>query len=181
MRKLLLWSLLAATLFMFCAGTQQAANTGTSSTAAIEEKREMDESFDPMTLGDFAMEIHESDGKSIQVVTADDLLKGAPAPAIADSSDEIDGFRVQLYSTRDEEEARSILRNAVISFSEQVYREFHNPYYKIRVGDFKSRFEATQLQEKAIQMGFSEAWVVRSMVKRKMVDSSAVGESSHKP
>lgn len=177
-----LFMVCAIALFMSCAGTQKVVTTSAAvSTAAVEEKHELDESFDPMTLGDFNMEVHESGGTSIQVVSADDLLKGAPAPDAADSSDEIDGFRVQLFSTRDEEEARSILRNAVISFSEQVYREYHNPYYKIRVGDFKSRFEATQLQEKAIQMGFHEAWVVRSMVNRKMVDSPAMGEGTNKP
>jgi hypothetical protein len=169
------------TLFIYCAGSKQVSTTSAASTASVEEKQVMDESFDPMTLGDFNMEVHESGGTSIQIVTADDLLKGAPAPDAADNSDEIDGFRVQLFSTRDEEEARAILRNAVISFSEQVYREYHNPYYKIRVGDFKSRFEATQLQEKAIQMGFSEAWVVRSMVKRKMVDAPVTSEGTHKP
>jgi hypothetical protein len=179
MQKLLI--LCFFTMVIYCAGTRQVTTTNAASTTAVEEKHEMDESFDPMTLGDFNMEVHESAGTSIQVVTADDLLKGAPAPNAADSSDEIDGFRVQLFSTRDEEEARAILRNAVISFSEQVYREYHNPYYKIRVGDFKSRFEATQLQEKAIQMGFNEAWVVRSMVKRKMADSPVTSEGARKP
>ena len=74
------------------------------------------------------------------------------------------GYRVQLISTRDGEEARAVKRDAVLSFEENVYVAFDNPYYKVRIGDCNSRFAAEILQEKAVEKGFVEAWVVRTQV-----------------
>ena len=124
-----------------------------------------------MTLQDYQFDfMNESDDQSIDV---EQLLKGGVIPEPLDDGVEISGFRVQLISTREEEEARSVMRNAVISFKEQVYRQFDDPYYKIRVGDFKSRYEATQVQEKAIKLGFHEAWVVRAMIHQNPINETS--------
>lgn len=130
-----------------------------------------DESFDPSTITDFSFPAPaENSFSSVRKVTPEELLESARRGSAAADEEEIEGYRVQLISTRDEEEARAVLRNAVLSFDEQVYREFHDPYYKIRVGDFRSRYEAVLLQEKAIAMGFTDAWVVRSKIKKKNLE-----------
>ena len=175
MRKIYL---LFVILFIGCAGmSHRVAADGAAVPPALSSAAtaEMDESFDPLTLDDFEFSVSAAKpavGSDIRTVTPEELLQ-AVANGASNDADEIEGYRVQLLATRSEEEARAMVRNAVISFSEQVYREFDNPYYKIRVGDFKSRYDAVMLQEKALQMGFSEAWVVRSMVKKKLVASSA--------
>ena len=116
-----------------------------------------------MSLGDYKLDI-DPQKMTDDVVDIDQLLRGDDIADGVTAKTQVQGFRVQLISTRDEEEARSVMRNAVISFAEPTYREYDNPYYKIRVGDFKSRYDASKVQEKAIELGFHEAWVVRAMI-----------------
>jgi len=149
-----------------CAGSKKTVVQQSVVAESPIPNNEQDESFDPMTLGDINFKVTTTENSTVRVVTADELLKGDGMEKAPAESDEIAGFRVQLIATRDEAEAHAVTRNAVISFNEPVYREYDNPYYKIRLGDFNSRFEAAQLQEKAIQLGFHEAWVVRAMIKR---------------
>ena len=75
------------------------------------------------------------------------------------------GYRVQICATPDEQEARSYLHEALLKFPDQgVYLTFDSPYYKVRVGDCKSRFEAEELQKLVQKDGFPDAWVVRTKV-----------------
>jgi len=74
------------------------------------------------------------------------------------------GYRVQIISTPFEEVAREVRNEALLKFEEPVYMVFDAPYYKVRIGDCVSRFDAEELQQKAIEKGFAQAWVVRTMV-----------------
>ena len=163
MKKWIYLILVLPSLVWHCAGPQPEVKDETDRPRMTG--KEQQEDFDPMTLNDFNLDVDKQQTSStIQVVDVEQLLRG---DSVADSlleGQEIPGFRVQLIATRNEEEARAVMRNAVISFEEKVYRQYDNPYYKIRVGDFLSRWEASKLQEEAIAMGFHEAWVVRSMI-----------------
>jgi hypothetical protein len=100
----------------------------------------------------------------LQPVNIKQFLKGENQPDSSVAMKKIAGFRVQLASTRNEEEARAIKRGALLDFEDNVYLTFDNPYYKVRLGDFISRYEANDLQELAIEKGYMEAWVVRTFV-----------------
>ena len=164
MRLLQIISILGFVVFIYCGGSQQTINTTDDIQIPDSKKNaEWNEDFDPMTLGDYALDI-EGRKASDDAADIDQLLRGGAAADTAVQRSQIRGFRVQLISTRNEEEARAVMRNAAISFSEPTYREYDNPYYKIRVGDFKSRYEASLVQEQAIELGFHEAWVVRAMI-----------------
>jgi len=171
--------ILGALLFVHCAGTQQQAAIGDEAAPNLKSGEHMNEDFDPLSLGDSKIDIEPRKETANDIVTTDQLLRGGSAEDSVVSGRELPGFRVQLISTRDQEEARSMMRNAVISFSENVYREYANPYYKIRVGDFQSRYEASKLQEKAIKLGFPEAWVVRTVVWDGPPKKQAAAESNN--
>lgn len=156
---------ITALLFLHCAGTRQDAAVENEAHQNLNSSEKMNEDFDPLSLNDSRIEIKPRKATVNDIVTAEQLLRGDSVKDTVAGGHEIQGFRVQLISTRDQEEARSVMRNAVISFSENVYREYDNPYYKIRVGDFQSRYEASKLQEKAVEIGFPEAWVVRTLVR----------------
>ncbi len=156
--------IVGALTFVHCGGTQQGVRIEDETDVAGKESTPWNEDFDPLSLKDYKLNIEPRKAKVEDVVTVEQLLRGGGETDTVSVGREIPGFRVQLISTRDEEAARSVMRNAVISFSENVYREYDNPYYKIRVGDFKSRYEASLLQEKAIELGFHEAWVVRAII-----------------
>ena len=165
MKKSFVLIAVSALLLAHCAGTQQGVVIDERKGDANDQANaQVDESFDPLSLNDYKLDIESRNAHSDDVVSVEQLLRSDSVEDTIVVGQETDGFRVQLISTRDQEEARSIMRNAVISFAENVYREYDNPYYKIRVGDFKSRYDATQVQEKAIEMGFHEAWVVRAII-----------------
>ncbi|MBN1465339.1 SPOR domain-containing protein [candidate division KSB1 bacterium] len=151
-------------LFICCGGSKPTVNIDQDMQETHSQMSERwNEEFDPMTLGDYKLDIDVTN-KADKVVDIDQLLRSGEESKDTDTRSQIQGFRVQLISTRNEEEARAVMRNAIISFDEPAYREYDNPYYKIRVGDFKSRYEASKVQEKAVEMGFHEAWVVRAMI-----------------
>ena len=154
----------AALLLAHCAGTQQNTIIDDGQSSDSSEREKWDEDFDPLSLNDYRLDVEPRKSDFDDVVTVEQLLRGNSVQDTVAVGRETQGFRVQLISTRDQEEARSVLRNAAISFSENAYRDYSNPYYKVRVGDFKSRYNASLFQEKAIEMGFHEAWVVRSII-----------------
>jgi hypothetical protein len=151
-----------AVLLFACAGSKQVSIVDLP--VDTENQQEgLIEDVDPMTLGDFTAEESVQSKQGPQPADIDQLLKGDEGIS-NDGPDEVQGYRVQLIATRDEEEARSVRRDALLSFDERVYLVYDNPYYKVRAGDCLSRYEADVLQEKAVQMGYAEAWVVRTTV-----------------
>ena len=59
------------------------------------------------------------------------------------------GFRVQLISTNKRNEANDIKARVMQLYPDyRTYMDYQPPYFKVRIGDFKSREEATDLREK---------------------------------
>ena len=77
---------------------------------------------------------------------------------------EMPGFRVQIFVTKEEFDARQVEEDALLQFEERVYLTFDSPNYKIRVGDCKTRSEANDLRQIALQRGYPDAWVVRCKI-----------------
>jgi hypothetical protein len=177
MRFFILLLSLGFFMLMACGGTQPSVNTD-DGVRIVEQPKdsEWNEDFDPLSLGDGRVDI-DSQKRSDDVVDIDQILRSGAGDTTSARA-QIRGFRVQLISTRTEEEARSVMRNAAISFNQPVYREYDNPYYKIRVGDFLSRYEASNVQAEAIELGFHEAWVVRAMVWDRPAPQVEAGEAS---
>jgi hypothetical protein len=150
-------------LFCYCAGSKQAGITKTDVASEPPAQSEIIEDFDPSTLGDYDIADTKPTQSDEGPTRIDDILKGSSQRDSVDTRPQ-SGYRVQIMSTRDEEEARNVRRDAILKFRENVYLTFDDPYYKVRVGDCISRFDADKLQEAAISKGFLEAWVVRTNV-----------------
>lgn len=122
-----------------------------------------DESFDPLSLNEKdVIELPESKLKPY----ARDRMSGRTTPKSGSvkATEETAGFRVQIFATDLESEARTVEQEALIKFREGVYLVFDAPNYKIRVGDCLSRPEANDLRDKAVKLGYRDAWVVQSRV-----------------
>ena len=76
-----------------------------------------------------------------------------------------DGYRVQVLSTDDIEEANRV-RNEIYEKTarKQVYVTFEPPFYKVKAGDFTSKSEADDFKFKLNQLGYTEAKVVQETV-----------------
>ena len=73
----------------------------------------------------------------------------------------IPGFRVQIGSTQNLSEAmdrRAKAENLLADYN--IYLIYDSPYYKVRAGDFKGRYDASQAANFISGHGFPGAWVV---------------------
>jgi len=100
----------------------------------------------------------------------DDSLKGSEdssSEIIMDSSavSTTNGYRVEVMSTDDLEEANSIRSEIYFKTNQKaVYIIFDPPFYKVQAGDFIKREDANQLLFKLNQMGYTSARVIQEMV-----------------
>lgn len=81
------------------------------------------------------------------------------------------GFRIQLYSTSSIDEAMNMKTNVMARFpQDSVYIVYDPPVYKIRIGDYPTRYDASIELPSIVNMGYSDAWIVPdNIVRRKVV------------
>ncbi len=77
---------------------------------------------------------------------------------------EISGYRIQLISTQNLNEAISVKAQADSLYSMPVYVDFEPPNYKVRIGNYKNNEEAMSMQTVMQRHGFKYAWVVPSKI-----------------
>jgi hypothetical protein len=74
------------------------------------------------------------------------------------------GYRVQVMISQDENELIKLKNTLLQSLKEDIYIIFELPNYKLRIGDFISRKEAENFQEKIVKLGYRTAWVVPTII-----------------
>jgi hypothetical protein len=125
----------------------------------------LDESFDPLILDDEDITFSEEIIYPVEAEVKSPLTE--IKTGIEKVNVEIDGFRVQIFATKDIEAATIAKKEAEFAFTDDsvnVYIEFDSPYYKIRAGDYKNRKSAENFRETARQKGYSASWIVKTKV-----------------
>lgn len=122
-----------------------------------------DESFDPLSLQEEdVIKLPES-----KLKPSSTTKKHEGAEKRTNQGGEVEevlGYRVQIFTSDSEFDARAVEDQALLRFDESVYLIFDSPNYKVRVGDCSSRAEANELRKKAVKLGYNDAWVVQSKV-----------------
>lgn len=77
---------------------------------------------------------------------------------------ESSGYRIQLISTQNLNEAVSVKAQADSLYSMPVYVDFEPPNYKVRIGNYITNEEASGMQTAMKNQGFKYAWVVPSKI-----------------
>jgi hypothetical protein len=92
-----------------------------------------------------------------------------PSQDTVEAQEEIvQGFRIQLFSSSDFEDASQFkISLQDRSVSDSVYIVFDPPVYKVRVGDYSTRYEANQRLLYYIDLGYRDAWVVPDRVSQR--------------
>jgi hypothetical protein len=160
MKRKFIWSFIGLFIIAGCA-SQKAVVNKTPVSEAPQGK--IIEDFDPQILEDEELTINTTKSVEAKSDYDDSFLPGIGQENEGDQ--EVPGYRVQICAVAVEDTARNIQRDAILKFNENVYLKFDSPYYKVRIGDCKTRYEAEQLQQLVIQKGFNEAWVVKTMVR----------------
>ncbi len=126
------------------------------------------EDFDPLTLNDDDIVIESADRTEPSEEPQSSELEIPSSPLPGNTEEMVQGYRVQLLISRDEELATEAKKRAIFQFPEEdVYMVFETPYYKIRIGDCLTEKGAEQLMNEAIRKGYDDAWRVQSKVYRK--------------
>jgi inner membrane protein involved in colicin E2 resistance len=99
-----------------------------------------------------------------------DLWFGYPSDIPEDQTkktvvDTIQGYRVQVISTDNLDEANSVRSEIYFKTNEKaIYVIFEPPFYVVRVGDYKNINDAKALSFKLNQLGFAGTKVVNDMI-----------------
>jgi hypothetical protein len=86
----------------------------------------------------------------------------------------IDGFRIQIFMESGNEAVNSA-HAAIRQFSESFpdlpsYLSFGQPYYRVRVGDFRTRLEA-EGQLRFIVQQFGQAFIIKDLIEPPQLSS----------
>lgn len=95
--------------------------------------------------------------------------------------DLVPGFRVQIFSSTDIDEANGMRLAAEERFpGERFYVVYEPPAYKVRAGDFQERYDADRLARSLREGGYSDSWIVPDRVLKnppsKVLDPAGGGE-----
>ncbi|BFN36874.1 SPOR domain-containing protein [Fidelibacter multiformis] len=123
---------------------------------------EQDEWIDPEKLKDDQVFSYQTVQASDSTIM--DYIRDTTGLNIVDSIMVRRGYRVQIVSTQDVDQAENVADRAMEFFNQPVYIIFESPYYKVRVGDFLSDLDAMDVERKARQNGYPGAWIVPSDV-----------------
>ncbi len=75
------------------------------------------------------------------------------------------GFRLQVISTNDRTEAYRVKGDLLEKFpSEKVYFMFQSPFFKVKIGNFKTKEEALEFRDAFLGYMGKEVYVVRDMI-----------------
>ncbi|RFS22670.1 SPOR domain-containing protein [Chitinophaga silvatica] len=75
------------------------------------------------------------------------------------------GFRVQVISTNKRGDANDAKAKVMQLFPDyRTYLDYQAPYFKVRVGDFRSREEATELRDKLSDLFSGGVFVVPAII-----------------
>lgn len=77
------------------------------------------------------------------------------------------GWRIQIFASRSETEAAAEATRARTALGDQapVYVESDDAWFKVRVGDFSDRGAAERLRARLADLGWVEAWAVRTTIR----------------
>ncbi len=73
-------------------------------------------------------------------------------------------YRVQLMASTDREEVEGVANRVKDLFPIPVYIDYSEPFYRVRVGDFRTREEAEEYRGKLADLGFDTAWIVKTEI-----------------
>lgn len=95
---------------------------------------------------------------------APDAAGATGAPPLTPLAAQVPGFRVQVFQSLSLVEAESHARSAAQALGVPAYVEFRAPYYRVRVGDCRTRAAGDGLLGRVVRSGYPGAGLVEALV-----------------
>lgn len=120
------------------------------------------------------MPSREMGAKAGVKITQTDMVASAMRRQVADNGERtLSGYRVRIFfdnkQTARVESEETLNRFESLYHDVAAYRTYANPYFKVTVGDFRTRSEAVRLLER-IKGSFPSAFVVKENIEFPVVD-----------
>lgn len=172
MKKALAYISVLIFLLFYCSASQFGWKTEKEPEGEASKKKYV-EDFDPLALEEEDIKVQPVEKKPVVETEQEDITEPIPSDDLAFNQKEmIQGFRIQLLATTDENQARDAKKRAIFKFQTGVYLVFEAPHYKLRIGDCATKQEAEELKKEAYRNGFRDAWIVPSKVYNLKDDTS---------
>jgi hypothetical protein len=147
---------LVTALAIGCGSSREAGTKPVSS----EELRRHESGFNPSDYNPPAGAVLESDGANRE--TTVELSTRDSSPGVPEL---LQGYRVQIFSATNIDEASRKKEEAEGLFPEEwFYLVYDPPTYKIRGGNFLTRFEADRFSRLLAEKGLRDSWIVPDRV-----------------
>ncbi len=122
------------------------------------------EDFDPLTLNDDDIKIAPVDRSGTGGAAQQRTVVVPKTDKAQNQGEMVKGYRIQLMSTSNMDQATEIKKNAMVKLQGKIYLAFESAQYKIRVGDFLTRDEAKTALAEVVKNGYLDAWIVPCQV-----------------
>lgn len=134
--------------------------------------------MDSTLVGKNIFALFPTDGVSgkVSIVQPVEVRASMATHILANSERTISGYRVRIFFDN-KQTARTESEEALKKFESlyhdvSAYRSYANPYFKVTVGDFRTKSEAMELLER-IKYEFPSSFVVKETIAFPVVDKSA--------
>ena len=81
----------------------------------------------------------------VHIIADTQLVHDIKVTPIGDDGPQMNGYRIQVYGETDRGAAQKIKDEIAMNYGVRTYMIYESPYFKVRVGDFRSRMEAQQM------------------------------------
>lgn len=85
------------------------------------------------------------------------------AELVAQTDESISGYRIQIFTgnANERQKAQNIKAHVESTFGINAYVDYESPLFKVRVGDFIDKLEATAMKHK-LKQHYSNAYLVKT-------------------
>ena len=115
--------------------------------------------FAALLLFSFAVKAQKTDSAKVELVQ-DEKIPQMVQKYTDSQNGKMKGYRVQIFFGAEKNKAKDQKSKFLSKYSDvKAYEVFETPYFKIRAGNFRTKLEAYQLQQK-IKSDFPGAFIV---------------------
>lgn len=167
--------LIAATVFMVLSAFALGAQTQTADSIVYRQAAAIDSTLHGKNILTLLPSKSKGGRADVKVYQSQAIVDALKKQIASNSSRTISGYRVRIFfdnsqSARNASEA-SLARFSASHPGIAAYRSFQSPYFKVTVGDFRTKSEAMELLER-VKGEFPSAFIVKENISYPVVDKS---------
>ncbi len=157
-------------LFVSCSASTDTRYSKEIKDVGTDQKEKLTVAEDNFDITPYKTKIDLPEIEKERSKETQDLWFDYPADTLSNETvktviDTLEGFRVQVITTDDLEEANGVRSEIFFKTNEKaIYVLFEPPFYVVRVGDFLNITDARSLSFKLNQLGFAGTKVVNDLI-----------------